>query len=91
MNKSNNLNSEELDKLIQKYKPELEKHGIYNMTGFKHRIRYYNNKLEELAEKCNATPIQYLDILDSNWRELFDYQEKYFYDYIIRDYYKKEK
>ena len=87
----NKLNSEELDKLIQKYKPELERYGVVNTLGFKHRILYYNDKLEELAEKCNVTPTQYLDVLDSNWGELFEYQEKRLYDYIIRDYYKKEK
>ena len=87
----NKLNSEELDKLVEKYKTELEKHGINHLIGFKHRVQYYNDKLVELAEKCNVTPIQYLDVLDSNWRKLFDFQEKYFYDYIIRDYYKKDK
>ena len=87
----NKLNSEELDKLIEQYKPESEKHGIQHLAGFKHRIQYYNDKLEELAEKCMVTSLQYLDVLDSNWRKLFDYQEKHCYDYIIRDYYKRIK
>ena len=30
------------------------------------------------------SPIQYLDVLDSNWRELYEFNEMYFYTEIIR-------
>ena len=83
------MNEEKLEFLIQnKYSEELARHGIIHTTGFKGSVIYFNEKLTELAKKCGVTPIQYLAVLDSDYRSLYEFQEKDFYCYIIKDMHK---
>jgi hypothetical protein len=83
------MNEEKLEFLIQnKYSEELMRHGIIHTKGFKDRVIYFNEKLTELAKKFGITPMQYLAVLDSDYRSLYEFQEKDFYCYIIKDMHK---
>ena len=83
------MNEEKLEFLIQnKYSEELAIHGIIHTKGFKDRVIYFNEKLTELSKKCRVTPMQYLAVLDSDYRSLYEFQEKDFYCYIIKDMHK---
>lgn len=79
------MNKRKLDFIVERYSEELLKHSIVHLEGFKNRVQTFNNKLQKLADECNVTSIQYLDVLESNWRELYEFQELHFYNYIIRD------
>ncbi len=78
------MNKLKLDSIVKQYADYLQTHGVVHLEGFKIRLEYFNDKLEKLAKDCNVSPIQYLDVLDSNWRELYEFQEMYFYTSIIR-------
>lgn len=78
------MNKLKLDSIVEQYSEELQKHGITHIEGFKHRVVFFNDKLEKLAKDCDVSPIQYLNVLDSNWRELYEFNEMYFYTCIIR-------
>ena len=54
-------------------------------TGFKGRVIYFNEKLTELAKKCGITSMQYLAVLNSDYRSLYEFQEK---DFLLL-YYKR--
>lgn len=79
------MNKRKLDFVTELYSDELHKHGIVHLKGFKDRVILFNDKLEKLAKQCSVTQVQYLDVLNSNWRELYEFQEFDFYNYIIRD------
>lgn len=79
-----NMNKLKLDYIVEQYSEELREHGITHIEGFKNRVLYFNDKLEKLANECNISSVQYLNVLDSNWRELYEFNEMYFYTCIIR-------
>lgn len=78
------MNKLKLDSIVEQYSEELQKHGITHIEGFKNRVLYFNDKLEKLAKDCNVSSVQYLNVLESNWRELYEFNEMYFYTCIIR-------
>ena len=78
------MNKLKLDSIVEQYADYLQTHGVAHLEGFKIRLEYFNDKLEKLAKDCNVSPFQYLDVLDSNWRELYEFQEMPFYTGIIR-------
>ena len=83
------MNEEKLEFLIQnKYSEELARHWIIHAKGFKDRVIYFNEKLTELSKKSGVTPMQYLAVLDSDYGSLYEFQEKDFYCYIIKDMHK---
>lgn len=73
-----------LDSIVEQYADYLQTHGVAHLEGFKIRLEYFNDKLQQLAKDCDVSTIQYLDVLDSNWRELYEFQELPFYTGIIR-------
>ena len=54
------------------------RHGIIHTNGFKDRVIYFNEKLTELAKKCGIALMQYLAVLDSDYRSLYEFQRKRF-------------
>ena len=81
----------DLDLVILKYEKHLNEYGIVNLTAYKGRLQFFWSKLEKLAKECEVTPIQYIAVLESNWRELYEWVEMDHYIYMIKEVYRLQE
>ena len=80
------LTQTELTEFIESnesFKIYLEKRG-YQISSFAKGFEFFYTKLKALSDSCDVEPIQYIKVLESNYRELFDFHFAYEFMEIIK-------
>lgn len=70
--------------ITPKIEEKLKKHGINNIESFIDNNIVFYKKLERLAKECGVTPVQYIKVLESDYRELYVWKNQSWYFDIIK-------
>jgi hypothetical protein len=72
------------EQITPKVEEYIKKHGISNIDSFIDRTLYFYERLKQLSDSSGVTPLQYLKVIDSNYRALYDWVNVDIYTSIIK-------